>query len=85
MRRGRRIGVGAVLAAGLLTPTVLVLGGSPLATAATSCPASNTTVTTNADTGAGSLRTALTNATLNAGPQTICIDTTLVMAEEQRG
>jgi len=66
----------------------LVLVGAPLAVvmastaagSATSCAASNTTVTSNADTGAGTLRTAITNANTNSGAQTICIDTTLVTA-----
>lgn len=78
MPKGRRAAtlVGLVLVG---APLAVVVTGTP-AGSATSCAASNTTVTSNADSGAGSLRTAITNANGNSGAQTICIDTTLVTA-----
>ena len=82
------IGAGVGGAAGGLFGVVVLVGavlvgvGSPLAGSAGAatrcCAASNTTVMSNADTGTGSLRTAITNANTNSGAEVICIDTTLV-------
>ncbi len=72
---GLLAGVALIAGTGLVGLPVLGLG-VPSAAAGTSCAASNTTVTTNADFGAGSLRTAIMHANTNIGAQTICIDTT---------